>query len=404
MIQIFAEEISDRLLYTLDFVFEEDYSVTSYLNDLKSGKILNYSKMEINDKDCVWIIPSGLLEHDTIEEDYQHNFEHQDLLSNIFYVLTRYEEYLTSEEDEHGRFPPSSSLQFQQGRLDEPIVDEWVAELRNRLELKTKFSYQFIPSFDIDNAWAYKNKGRLRTTAAKSKDLLKKDQNRLEERRHVLAGRQKDPYDTYDFMASLEKWNPRVFFLLGDFGKRDRNVNWKNQEFQDLIRSIDGFAEIGIHPSYDSYGKIGKVKQEKERLEEIVGHEIIRSRQHFLRMQLPKSYQILNEIGIKEDYSMGHAQHFGWRAGTSRSFYFFDLEKNCKTDLEIFPFQYMDGTLNEYLQLKPNNAKEVIAELTDKTQRFGGNFICLWHNETINDYGIWKGWKDVLNYNISLNE
>jgi hypothetical protein len=214
---------------------------------------------------------------------------------------------------------------------------------------------------------------------------------------------EKDPYDTYDQIEAI-KFRPKVFFLLGDYGKYDRNINWKNKELQALIKHIDSYADVGIHPSFDSFGNAPKVKIEKERLETILNREITISRQHYLRLRMPDTYQILESIGIKEDYSMGYAKHFGWRAGTSRSFYFFDLLNNQKSGLKIFPFQYMDGTLNEYLNYDIKKSKEIVQELTNQTKKYGGNFIPLWHNETIGNYGIWKDWNEVLNYNISLNE
>ncbi|MCA9485741.1 MAG: polysaccharide deacetylase family protein [Nanoarchaeota archaeon] len=392
------------MLYVLEFVFEDQFQVTSDIAKLGEGKILNYSKQQLNRKEQIWILPSGLLNHHSFDEDYQHDFQHQDILSSIFYVLCRYEEYLSSERDHFERFTAKQSELFESKKLEEPVVDEWVGELRSKFGLRTDFPYQFIPTFDIDNAWAYKNKGALRTAASRSRDLIQKNKKRIQERKAVLSGRMKDPYDTYDFIESLKSWNPKVFFLLGDYGKYDRNISWKNKEFQNLIRKIDQFAEVGIHPSFDSFDKPEKVKIEKARLEEIVGHEIIRSRQHFLRLNIPETYQNLEKIGIKEDYSMGYADHFGWRAGTSRPFYFFDLASNRKTALLVHQFQYMDGTLNEYMNLSIDQAKNVVEQLHHETKKFGGNFICLWHNETVGNYESWQGWQDVLNYNISLNE
>ncbi len=403
MIQVYCHKETIRLHYVLEFIFEDQYQVVLDKTKLsKEHKVLNYSNEEV--KANLWMIPSGLLQQESLIDDYHHGYKHDDALSNIFYVLTRYEEYVSEKTDHFERFPANVSEQFKSEHLDEPIVDEWVYQIREKLGIDGSFPYQFIPTFDIDNAWAYKNKGSMRTTASKAKDMVNQNKVRLKERAQVLSGKLKDPYDTFEQIEALAEFQPKVFFLLGDYAKYDRNINWKNKEFQELIRKVDQYAQVGIHPSFDSFGNPEKVKKEKERLEEIVGHEIIRSRQHFLRLKLPDTYQILESIGIKEDYSMGFAAHYGWRAGTSRSFYFFDLLENRKTDLKIFPFQYMDGTLNEYLELNPEKAKEAIEDLTDKTKKFGGNFICLWHNETIGNYGKWDGWKEVLNYNISLNE
>jgi hypothetical protein len=62
----------------------------------------------------------------------------------------------------------------------------------------------------------------------------------------------------------------------------------------------------------------------------------------------------------------------------------------------------MDGSLNEYLKLSTTEAKNRIEKLLQEVEKFGGDFIFLWHNETITDHGIWKGWSSVLDFTLSL--
>jgi hypothetical protein len=83
-------------------------------------------------------------------------------------------------------------------------------------------------------------------------------------------------------------------------------------------------------------------------------------------------------------------------------FPWFDLIKNERTDLMIYPFAYMDGTLNEYLHLTPEEAMHLIRSLYEEISLFGGNFTFIWHNETLNNRGKWEGWREVFNYSLNL--
>ena len=101
---------------------------------------------------------------------------------------------------------------------------------------------------------------------------------------------------------------------------------------------------------------------------------------------------------------MGFADHVGFRAGTARPFKWFDLTKNVVTNLTVHPFVFMDGTLNEYMKLNPEEAIKRIDVLYQEVVACGGEYSFIWHNETIGDYGIWKGWSKVFEYSVSLGE
>jgi hypothetical protein len=121
-------------------------------------------------------------------------------------------------------------------------------------------------------------------------------------------------------------------------------------------------------------------------------------------MNLPATYQNLIKAGITHDYTMGYAEQTGFRAGTARSFKWFDLHKNEITNLTVHPFAYMDGTLLEYLKLTPTEAKERIQELYKEVQKYGGTFSFLWHNETISGYQHWASYQEVFKENFVVNQ
>jgi hypothetical protein len=72
------------------------------------------------------------------------------------------------------------------------------------------------------------------------------------------------------------------------------------------------------------------------------------------------------------------------------------LENEQTTNLLVFPFQTMDGTLRNYLKLSPEEAFKETEMLMKEVKKVGGTFVSIWHNETVNDWGEWKGYRDVF--------
>jgi hypothetical protein len=92
---------------------------------------------------------------------------------------------------------------------------------------------------------------------------------------------------------------------------------------------------------------------------------------------------------------MGYAEQPGFRAGTSLPFHWYDLSEERSTELLIHPFACMDTTLNKYMGLSPEEALNKLRRIIDNTFEHRGHFISLWHNETLSEKGIWKGWRKV---------
>jgi len=152
-----------------------------------------------------------------------------DIFAAAFWLITRYEEYLPTQRDNHGRFNAKKSLAYQEDFLRLPIIHLWTHHFY--LALKCKFPnisnpqrkvFNFRPSYDIDMAWAYCEKGFARTVGGVLKDMQKGHFGEVYNRLLVLSRKKKDPFDSYDFLEGLhQKYNihPIFFFLLGDFGK-----------------------------------------------------------------------------------------------------------------------------------------------------------------------------------------
>lgn len=325
-----------------------------------------------------------------------------DIFSAVFWMLTRYEEYLPFAHDQHQRFPASASLAYRHGFILQPVVDEWVEELRQLIHQKTKgapvTAFEMINTIDVDNAYAYRGKGFVRQAGAFCKHIVKAQFGQLGQRIAVLRGKKKDPFDNYDYIRqTAERYGVKTIFfhLVGALSEYDRNISVKHPVYRNLMGQLKTWSVQGLHPSYLSNTGTALLQNEKKMLEEVLETGITHSRQHFLKLGFPGTYRNLLQAGIRYDFSMGFADHVGFRAGTGRAFYFFDLERNVAMDLVIQPLCIMEGTLRDYMQLSPAEAIEVIVKVRKRLEELGSTYVAVWHNETLGDYQAWKGWKPV---------
>ena len=324
-----------------------------------------------------------------------------DIFAATFYLLSRYEEYLPHVKDTFERYPAEESLAYQHKFLDKPVVDIWAYRLRDLLKEKfpdypfKKRRFDYIASIDIDLAYKYKHKGIVRTIGGYLTDLFRLDIQNSIERSLVLFKLKRDPFDTYSWLLRLQKKYkvPFLFFFsMGDYSSFDKNISYNNQKYRMLIKDIADYADVGLHPSYYTMKNDARLVKEKKRLEQIVNFPITKSRQHYLRIALPETYQNLIDAEITEDYTMGYASHYGFRAGTCTPFYFYDLDFEIQTPLKVFPFAVMDGTLKDYLQFTTKKSFDIIYKLVEEVKNVDGLFISIFHNESISGTGRWVGW------------
>jgi hypothetical protein len=52
--------------------------------------------------------------------------------------------------------------------------------------------------------------------------------------------------------------------------------------------------------------------------------------------------------------------------------------------------------LRNYLKLSPEEAFKETEMLMNEVKKVGGTFVSIWHNETVNDSGEWKGYREVF--------
>ena len=426
MLLIYTPRLTNRVGYTLNVIFRHllrtEFSITTdeELFAKGTGAKLCYGPQRIGD--ALFIKSCNLLTNTSIEEIETHATQQEgqwvlfpvygrdldfsfDLLAAVFYMVSRYEEYLPHSEDQHGRFTADQSVAAKEGFLEQPVVDQWAEMLRVKLNERypdlnlSQRSYRFVQTVDIDAAWCYLHKGVFRTVTGALRDLFaRRDYTEVKRRFRVLARREEDPYDTFDYILEQQKkrapGSSLLFFaLLADYDQYNKPANYLNPHTRDLLQHLDDYAKMGLHPGYYSLEEPQKVDIEAKRLEQILHRPIVRARYHFLRLKMPTSYRILLHAGIKNDYTMGYADVTGFRAGISVPYPFYDLDRDMETELTIHPFCMMDTTMQKYMRLTPRQAVEKSRALVEAVRAVGGDFCCIVHNQNICELFGWQGWR-----------
>ncbi len=327
-----------------------------------------------------------------------------DLFAMTFFLLSRYEEYGQPNTDIHQRYCPENSCLFS-AKIPyiAPILDYRILEFGQLLKEKwgvqpsTK-SLQFQLTVDIDIAWKYKAKGWYRTLGSILLDSANLRFKSLSGRISVLLGIKYDPFETYQVFVELsQKYQiPLHFFwlLARNRNKYDRNACRTSPKLKKLIASIAQTASNGIHYSYSAFEDPEILKDEIGFLQNII--LVSSGRAHFLRFKFPETPLNLIQHGITDDFSLGYASIPGFRAGTTHPFPFFNLVTNSITKLMLHSTAFMDGTVVDYLKLSPAKAEELFESLIQSSIHCGGEFIFLFHNETLSHEKRWEKWSPLF--------
>ncbi len=422
-IPVFVPRISPRLSYVLGWLFEERIGtgfriVTSEAEAVTLPFCIAYGTALSH---CLSIPDTGLLWEQSVRpqapaagtwQDLPVIFSSPatsytlqfDLFSALFFHISRYEEYLPYTPDKHGRYPAAESLLYKSNCLERPLADEWIQAFRLLLQQEYNLpiptpTFSFQPTYDIDIAWSYKHKGWKRATGAMLKDLLTGNFSAVKDRLATGAEKKKDPYDAFD---TMQAWHHRYglhpyYFILASLRTTafDKNISPGQPAMQALIRRLASDGAIGIHPSYYSDQYPQYLSDEKKQLENILRKEIVFSRQHYIRMKLPDTCQMLLRAGITDDFSIGYGTHLGFRAATGESFLWYDLTTESVTTLRLHPFCFMDTTARYETGLTAIEAFTKLEQTALLLKTTHSRLITIFHNFSLGTDPEWDGWAEA---------
>ncbi|WP_219009066.1 polysaccharide deacetylase family protein [Aquimarina litoralis] len=426
MLLIYVQEITPRVSYAFKHICKRvlglEMGFTSKIETFiaHDGPKLSYGKQPLG-KELYFQSVELLFEHGFNEVEVQvvsweetkcfFQVKHPntalpfDIFAATFYLLTRYEEYLPHVKDELGRFTATESIAYQNGFLQDPVVDIWSYKFKSILKekypdivfLEREFKVQ--PIIYVNQTFAYWQKGILRSIGGGIRDLWQLKINEVTDRIKVVLGLKKDPYNTFDFVIDLQKKMNRkclLFFGLGDYTNYEKNINHSNPQHRKVIKHVSDYLDIGLKVSYDAISDLEMLKKEKSRIENIVNRQLQFSLCSFYKIKLPEAYRNFIELEIQEDFSMGYPGHAGFRAGTCTPFMFYDLDYEVQTPLVVHSFcctpKSFEDADNEYV------VKQEIIDYIEKIQKVNGLFIPVFSNGLFSDLNEQTFWKSIFKF------
>jgi len=340
-----------------------------------------------------------------------------DIFGSVFFLLTRYEEMVCGDRDEHDRFAGAYSLAHAAGFLRRPLVNEylellwwWLTYLWPDLRRKPR-EPRLLISHDVDHpleiarlspwqmaqtAAYYAIRRRSPTTAfTRSIQYLHTKRGHLES----------DPFNTFRFLMGVSERHgirSAFYFLAGGQHPRDGTYDLRDPWIRSLLGEMrDRGHEIGLHPSYSTYLDAERTAQEFHQLKQVAAELGIEQaqwggRQHFLRWSNPQTWQNWEDAGLDYDSTLGFADQLGFRCGVCYEFPVFNLRTGQQLQLRERPLIVMEVTGLQYLRLRMDELCAAIAALAQTTRGFNGDFTLLWHNSSVDSHQLRSCYEAVL--------
>ncbi len=313
----------------------------------------------------------------------------QDLVYNTFFLISRAEEMLNTQRDEHQRFLARHSILGKQNRLLMPIVDEYSRFLMKALELRLPPSKinKVILTHDVDILTRY------RTLRSLIGAFL-----RHEGKKAISAWSNinNDPAWTFPHIISTDRQfrlqsglrTEVIYFFKNTNAYGYDAPHYRKADLKRLIHLLaDEDIRAGLHSSYASGEHYDLCHDELElfllRLRQLSPEPI--NRTHYLRSTGVEHLRALVKAGIKEDYTMAFADRAGFRLATTRPVRWIDPETAQLSDLTLFPLNIMDCTLSDkqYMGLTEEEAYYYSQQIIDKVKMHHGTLTLLFHNQLL---------------------
>ena len=298
--------------------------------------------------------------------------------------------------------------------LLEPMVHRYAALIADALGRGALPERSIVLTHDVDSNFGHVF--AVRESAA----LLRRE---LQERRLSAARRAAglgrriarramrgyDPNDRWEEWASLAAdlgGRPAYFVasagLFDDGADRyDPPYDVTHPEVRRTLRALvaEG-AEIGVHFSLAARRSTAAVREQRARLEEVVGARVASARHHWWALGNPPepTLRAQADAGVRVDCSFGFNDRIGYRRGIAYPFRPFDPENRRVIDLWALPTLAMDIALfNEHTPAFER--APALERLVETVRATGGALVLNWHAHALNPrvlHGSGEGLRALL--------
>jgi hypothetical protein len=313
-----------------------------------------------------------------------------DLALSSVLTLSRWEERLVTQLDQHGRVPATASVSLRDRFLMRPIVDEYGVALEQALcalipnwqpaprELRVNISH------DIDNVGLPFN---IRTAIGHT-IRRRYPRGTVQDLVSWLPGLNPVYLDDVREIASLSLnrgLQPTVYWKGASRPRTPICYNPNHPKIRAIVSWLSRCQiEMGVHPGYDTYHAPDRLRREVQVVRDLLALHTLGGRQDYLRWS-PSTWIDWENCGLAYDSSVGFADHVGFRAGTCFPYrpWLFTLNREARL-LEL-PLIVMDVTLSGYMNLAPREGFAAARQCIERCRAVGGVFALLWHNDNIHN-------------------
>ena len=156
-----------------------------------------------------------------------------------------------------------------------------------------------------------------------------------------------------------------------------------------IRRLAEGGWEIALHGSHDSYLRPDLLAREKRELEGVLGDEVLGVRQHYLNLEIPRTWEIQAGLGFLYDSTLALKRGVGFPRGRYRPF----LPLPGRRFIEV-PVTVMDINLFREARGDPGTALKIINKIYDEAEERGALVTLIWHQRVFNEEEF-PGWSEV---------